>query len=125
MSNIFKSNSRFSILIDDIPTNNNKNDKHNNKKNTKKNIDKINIDKINSFKNNTIENSFNHSFNNSKFREKIHNIKFDEKESHRYKEPTKEFENIKKKELIIESLKIENFPHLVFRRIIRLLKFYY
>lgn len=140
MSNIFKSNSRFAGLADDIPVNkdkkNDKRDKKNDKKNDKKSDkkddkikdeikdgikeDKVIIDKFNSFKDERPYDSFNSFKNNDNngFRERRYPM--GDREYNRYREE-REAENIKrielekkeKERLQQEALKIENFPDLI------------
>lgn len=109
MSNIFKTNSRFAALAEDIPANNKKNDKKN--KNEIKESPKEN----NSFKNDRP----NDGFRNNGFADRRYN-RYDEKESQRRREQReaeeiaiKEFEKQEKERKMAESLKIDNFPDLV------------
>jgi hypothetical protein len=140
MSNLFKPNSRFAGLTDDIPVNRDKkNDKRNKKdyRNEVKEENKVNelqedtnknekpIEKFNSFKDERPPdkftlNRFNNNGNNS-FREGRYNDRrFDDKVSQHYREQReaeekarREFEESEKERLKQESLKIENFPDLV------------
>jgi hypothetical protein len=89
MNNIFKSNSRFSCLIDDIQEN-------------KKNESKIN--KFNSFKS---ERRVDYLENNKKDRYKERETKLREK---------KEFLELEKNKKIEESLHINNFPELITKK---------
>jgi hypothetical protein len=115
MSNLFKTNSRFAALVDDIPTKKDKND------NKKPIIHDNKEGKFNSFKsdNNSFK-SDNNSFKNDGFREYRRNRYLNEDEIQQMRDEYKEREHarkeLEKKEQERhkqESLKIENFPDLV------------
>lgn len=105
MSNTFKTNSRFAVLMEDVPNENKRAVK-------KEQENKINEDnslpKLNSFKNN---NSFNY--------ERRHNNRFSEKDRQQLLEERaeaekirKEFEEKEKERLRDEALQSNNFPEL-------------
>lgn len=133
MTNIFKSNSRFAGLTDDLPVNK---DKKNNTRDRKNDIkdDKIkddnkiekSIDKFNSFKDerhddrftlNRFKNNTNNGFSERRYGD---GRRYDEKEIQRYREQREaeeksriEFEVKERERLTQEALKIDNFPDLV------------
>jgi hypothetical protein len=134
MSNIFKSNSRFAGLSDDISVNKDKKNDKREKKNDKKNNDKIkneikneikeekSIDKFNSFKDEKPDDRFNSFKNNSNngFRDRRHQM--GDREYNRYREEREaeeikriELEKKEKERLQQEALKIENFPDLIIK----------
>jgi hypothetical protein len=114
MSNIFKSNSRFAALTDEIPiSKDKKKDRRDKKDNTNEN-EKV-VEKFNSFKNERQDEGFN-SFKNNGFRDR----RYDERDSQKYKEQREarekarlEFEEKEKERTQQEMLKIENFPDLI------------
>jgi len=107
MSNVFKTNSRFAALVDDIPA---KKDKKDNKKpiNETKNEEKE--EKFNSFK------SDNNSFKDNGFRERRYNRYNDEYEIHRFRREREAEEKARKEEEETRKQKAltpDNFPDLV------------
>lgn len=102
MSNIFKSNSRFSALVDDIPQQKNKE-----KKELSTNVENKE-EKFNSFKS---ERSFKSESNFKGFNEKGRERYRLEREEEI--KAQKEFDEREKERKKQESLKIENFPELV------------
>ena len=107
MSNVFKTNSRFAALADDIPA---KKDKKENKKpiNETKNEEKE--EKFNSFK------SDNNSFKDNGFRERRYNRYNDEYEIHRFRREREAEEKARKEEEETRKQKAltpDNFPDLV------------
>lgn len=115
MSNKFKSNSRFSALMEDIPIKDKKEQKKDNKKEEKNIIEDKNEPKVNSFKNVGFrENSFN---NDKRYDSRYRPI--DEKEKKRLIEERAateksklEFEKKEKERLRDEALQENNFPEL-------------
>jgi hypothetical protein len=124
MSNIFKSNSRFAALTDEIPiSKDKKKDRRDKKDNTNEKV----VEKFNSFKNERQDEGFNsfknerqdegfNSFKNNGFRDR----RYDERDSQKYKEQREarekarlEFEQKEKERIQQEMLKIENFPDLI------------
>jgi hypothetical protein len=106
MSNIFKTNSRFAALADDIPA---KKDKKEHKKpfNETKNEEKE--EKFNSFK------SDNNSFKDNGFRERRYNRYYSERYREAEEKARKEEEEIRKQEEEIrkqKALTSDNFPEL-------------
>ena len=138
MSNIFKPNSRFSALTDEIPANKDKkNDKRDRKENkmNDKTIDENKEDNVvqnlNTFKDDRQNDRFN-SFKDDRENDRFNSFKnnentgfrdrrrYDDRVSQRYREQReaeektrREFEEKEKERLKQESLKIENFPDLV------------
>jgi hypothetical protein len=110
MSNIFKTNSRFAALADDIPA----------KKDTKENKKPINDDKkelveekVNTFK------SENNTFKNDGYRERRYNRYNDEYEIHRFRQEREAQEKARKEEEEIRKQKAltpDNFPDLVLNK---------
>lgn len=120
MSNIFKSNSRFAGLTDEIPANKDKKKDKIDRTDKKENMiqdDKV-VVKYNSFKDEKPDDRFNSFKNNSSngFRER----RYDERDAQKYREQREaqernriEFEEKERERLKQEALKIENFPDLV------------
>lgn len=108
MSNIFKTNSRFSSLIDDIPQKNN-NKKELKKENLSNRKDENKEEKFNSFKSERIDDrryyKRDNSFNETQ-REKYRQEREAEMKSQ------KEFEEKEKEKIKTELLNINNFPEL-------------
>lgn len=123
MSNIFKTNSRFAALSEDIPpVKKEKREKSKDNKNISNNEEVKNEqkeEKINSFKDERPSSNFN-SFKNDGYRERRYNSFASEKERQKIKEQReaeekaeKELKKREEEKRIAESLKIENFPDLV------------
>ncbi len=122
MSNIFKSNSRFAVLAEELTENkdkkNDKKDKKNDKKENEENKKEDNIEKFNSFKDdkssfkNKEHNDF--IFNNRYKNDSTFNKKnFDYGERKKEREKTRiEFEEREKEKLRQQALQPENFPDL-------------
>jgi hypothetical protein len=100
MSNIFKTNSRFAALAEDIPA---KKDKKDNKQLINDDKKEETEEKFNSFK------SDNNSFKNNGFRENIYNRYSIERERLKSQEKARKEEEERKK----QSFTIDNFPELL------------
>ena len=101
MSNMFKANSRFSSLIDDIPTSNKKENKKENKNIT------YQEDKFNSFKSGRRDDNFRSYEDKERDREKY------KKEKENEIKIQKEFEEREKERKKQELLSSNNFPELI------------
>lgn len=111
MSNIFKSNSRFSVLADDLPTIKKENKKENKKELNPQVQTENKEERFNSFKN---------DYPREDRRKENYFKQYDEKERERQRKEReeknkaqKEFEERERERLKEESLKSENFPDLV------------
>jgi hypothetical protein len=110
MSNIFKTNSRFAALADDIPA---KKDKKENKKPINDDKKELVEEKVNTFK------SENNSFKNDGYRERRYNRYNDEYEIHRFRKEREAQEKARKEEEELRKQKAltpDNFPDLVLNK---------